>query len=77
MKEIFYMRWAEVMFGNNKIEETILNEAIKDLCLRKKALGEIIQKIIDIDAALVFRKLINARVSFPSTLISYYLDHSK
>lgn len=71
------MRWAEVMVDNRKIEEHILSEAIRELCLRKNTLSIIIHKIIDIDASLVFRKLINAKVSFPSSIVAYYFDHSK
>jgi hypothetical protein len=45
--------------------------------LRKKSLCEIIEKIIEVDAGLVFRSLINAKVSFPSSIVSYFLEHSK
>lgn len=64
------------MSQNNRLDDAVVGEALRELALRRQSLSEFILKVIQIDPIALFRKLINSKLTFTVEAVCYFLDHN-
>lgn len=76
-KIVYFLSWATLMTDAGRIDDAVVTEALRELALHRKELTEFIQKVINVDPLLLFKKLINSKLNFPAEVATYYLENAE